>query len=189
MNIGTHKQLFIDERFFDSTDGVRLCMNPPVQHLEPVLRADRPWEALGIGSYNTVLRESDGRFRMWYDALLEGGLPHEGARRLCYAESTDGLSWEKPELGLIPFRGSTANNVVAPPLERQSQQGATVFRDDRAAPAERYKLWTKFQPTDRQVAAGVEPGLWAMYSADGIHSQTYPGQPQPPDTMCDTHNK
>ena len=87
MNIGTHKQLFIDERFFASVNGVCLCMNPPVQHLEPVLRADRPWEALGIGSYNTVLREADGRFRMWYDALLEGGLPHEGARRLCYAES------------------------------------------------------------------------------------------------------
>ena len=188
MDIGTQKQLFIDDRFFDSTDGVRLCMNPPVQHAEPVLRADRPWEALGIGSYNTVLREADGRFRLWYDALLEGGLPREGARRLCYAESTDGLCWEKPELGLIPFRGSTANNVVAPPLERQSQQGATVFRDERAAPAERYKLWTKFQPTDRQVAAGVEPGLWAMHSADGIHWQVYPGQPNPPDTMCDTQN-
>ena len=101
---------------------------------------------------------------------------------------TDGLSWEKPELDLIPFRGSTANNIVAPPLERQSQQGATVFRDERAAPAERYKLWTKFQPTDREVAAGVEPGLWAMHSADGIHWQTYPGQPNPPDTMCDTQN-
>ena len=188
MDIGTQKQLFIDERFFESTDGVRLCMNPPVQYAEPVLRADRPWEALGIGSYNTVLREADGRFRLWYDALLEGGLPREGARRLCYAESTDGLCWEKPELGLIPFRGSTANNIVAPPLERQSQQGATVLRDERAAPAERYKLWTKFQPTDRQVAAGVEPGLWAMHSADGIHWRVYPGQPNPPDTMCDTQN-
>ena len=83
MDIGTQKQLFIDERFFDSADGVRLCMNPPVQHLEPVLRADRPWEALGIGSYNTVLREADGRFRLWYDALLEGGsTPRRGAAAL-----------------------------------------------------------------------------------------------------------
>ncbi|MAG37631.1 MAG: hypothetical protein CL878_15460, partial [Dehalococcoidia bacterium] len=188
MDIGTQKQLFIDERFFGSADGVRLCMNPPVQHPEPVLIADRPWEVMGIGGYNTILREPDGRFRLWYDALLEGGLPHEGARRLCYAESDDGLSWHKPSLGLIPFRGSTDNNIVAPLMERQSQQGATVFRDERAPAAERYKLWTKFQPADEQIAAGVLPGLWAMHSTDGIHWQEYPDQPSPPDSMCDTQN-
>ena len=188
IDIGTQKQLFIDERFLETCEEVRLCMNPPVQHPEPVLIADLPWEQLGIGAYNTVFREADGRFRLWYDALMKSGLPEEGARRVCYAESDDGWYWNKPALGLIPFRGSTDNNIVAPLQERQSMQGATVFRDDRASGAERYKLWSKFQPTDAQITAGACPGLWAMYSSDGIHWQEYSGQPNPRDQKCDTQN-
>ena len=188
MDVGTEKQLFIDERFLESRSGIELCMNPPVQHPEPVLSPDRPWEDLGIGGYNCVLREEDGRFRAWYDGAMKGGLPSEGARRLCYAESDDGIDWEKPVLGLIPFRGSKENNIVAPALERQSMQGATVFRDDRAPAAERYRLWSKFRPTDDEMAAGTRPGLWAMYSPDGIRWQVYPDQPNPPDVSCDTQN-
>lgn len=186
--IDTRPQLFIDERFIESSAGVTLTMNPPVQHPEPVLVSDRPWEELGIGAYNTVWREPNGAFRMWYDAWMKAGLPSEGARRLAYAESDDGIHWRKPELGLIPFRGSTRNNIVAPRDERQSMQGATVFRDDRAPAAERYKLWTKFRPTDREIAAGALQGLWAMRSPDGIHWEPYPDQPNPRDAMCDVQN-
>ena len=188
IDIGTRRQLFIDGRFIDSSEGVSLTMNPPVQHPEPVVVADRPWEELGIGAYNTVWREPDGAFRMWYDAWMKAGLPSEGARRLAYAESDDGIHWTKPELGLISFRGSTRNNIVAPHVERQSMQGATVFRDDRAPAGERYKLWTKFRPTDEEVEAGSLQGLWAMHSPDGIHWETYPDQPNPRDAMCDVQN-
>ena len=51
-----------------------------------------------------------------------------------------------------------------------------------------YKLWSKFRPTDDEIAAGASQGLWAMYSPDGIHWQVYPDQPNPPDVMCDTQN-
>ena len=188
MDIGTHKQLLIDGRFFQHSEGIELCMNPPVQDSAPVLIADQPWEEKGIGAYSTAFRESDGRFRLWYDALIDVGTPQESARRLCYAESEDGIQWEKPSLGLVPFRGSTANNIVAPLLERQSMQGATVYRDERAPADERYKLWSKFRPTDSQIAEGTQSGLWAMHSSDGIHWQTYSNQPNPPNQSCDTQN-
>ena len=188
IDIGSRRQLFIDDRFIESRSGVTLTMNPPVQHAEPVLTPDKPWEELGIGAYNTVWREPDGTFRLWYDALLKGGLPHEGARRLAYAESDDGIHWRKPELGLVSFRGSTRNNLLVPHDERQSLQGATVFRDDRAPAEERYKFWTKFRPTDAEIAAGAAEGLWAMRSPDGIHWQPYPDQPNPREAICDTQN-
>ena len=188
MDISIHKQLFIDKRFFQSSEGIKLSMNPPMQYPEPVLIADQPWEERGIGAYNTAFREPDGRFRLWYDALIIGGLPQEGARRLCYAESKDGIHWDKKPLGLVPFRGSTDNNIVAPHLERQSMQGATVYRDERAPADERYKLWSKFRPTDQQLAEGIRSGLWAMHSADGIHWHAYPDQPNPPNQSCDTQN-
>ena len=188
MDIGTHKQLLIDGRFFQHSEDIELCMNLPVQDPDPVLIADQPWEEKGIGAYSTAFRESDGRFRLWYDALIDVGTPQESARRLCYAESGDGVRWEKPSLGLVPFRGSTENNIVAPLLERQSMQGATVYRDERAPADERYKLWSKFRPTDSQIAEGTRSGLWAMHSPDGIHWQTYPDQPNPPNQSCDTQN-
>ena len=187
LDIGNRKQLFFDDLFFAESEGIEWVMGTPVQHPEPVLLPDKPWEERGIGAYNTVWREADGRWRMWYDASFLPGLV-EGARRLGYAESADGLHWEKPELGLVEFQGSKANNIVAPHHERESLQGATVFRDERAPAAERYKLWTKFRPTDADYAKGSQPGLWAMYSPDGIEWSYYADQPNPPDTMCDTQN-
>ena len=175
LDISDRKQLFIDERFFAEREGIALQMGTPVQHLEPVLRSDRAWEEWGIGAYNTVWREADGRWRCGTTRPCKRGLPMEGARRLGYAESADGLHWEKPVLGLVEFRGSRDNNIVAPLVEQQSMQGATVLRRrERATAEERYKLWTKFQPTDEERAQGVEPGLWAMHSADGLHWQYYP---------------
>ena len=187
IDIGSRRQLFIDERFIEHSRGIQLRMTQPVQHPEPVLTPDSPWESNGIGAYNTVLLEPEGRFRMWYDAGVKGGLPSEGARRLGYAESDDGLHWRKPNLGLIPFQGSTDNNLVAPLLERQSLQGATVFRDDGAPTAERYKLWTKFLPTVEEREAGARAGLWGMRSPDGLHWSYYAGQPNP-EGACDTQN-
>lgn len=59
-----------------------------------------------------------GKFRMWY--LAEPKLrwernsvhPGEIARPIAYAESNDGIHWEKPNLGLVKFRGSKDNNLV-----------------------------------------------------------------------------
>ena len=169
MEVGSRKQLFIDRRFFDRASGVALRMNPPYQSPAPLLPAARPWAAQGIGGYHTVLREGENRFRLWYAAQMKSGLPQEGAGRLCYAESEDGVSWHKPDLGLVSFQGSTANNIVAPLVERQSLQGATVYMDERAPAEARYRLWTKFQPRDDEIAAGAKPGLWAMHSPDGLH--------------------
>ena len=75
-DVGSRRQLFIDPRFIERSTGISLRMNPPVQHPDPVLVPDRPWESNGIGAYNTALLE-DGRFRLWYDAGVKGGLPSE----------------------------------------------------------------------------------------------------------------
>ena len=119
---------------------------------------------------------------------MKSGLPQEGAVRLCYAESKDGITWHKPDLGLVSFHGSTANNIVAPLDERQSMQGATVYIDNHAPKEARYRLWSKFRPRDDEIKAGVRAGLWAMHSPDGLHWTYDEGQPNPPNQMCDTQN-
>ena len=79
LDIGDRKQLFIDERFFAEREGLALQMGTPVQHLEPVLLPDRAWEEWGIGAYNTVWREADGQWRMWYDATMQDGVADGGS--------------------------------------------------------------------------------------------------------------
>ena len=165
--LGTRRQLLFDQMFLEESRGVTLRVNRPVQESEPVLVADKPWEHQ-TGAYHTVLLDN-GKFRMWYDATTLDQNGREARRLLCYAESKDGIRWEKPELGLISFDGSRANNIVAPPRPGASQQGATVFRDDRAPPSERYKLWTKYQPrNDPEGPDTARRGLWAMVSPDGL---------------------
>jgi len=58
-----------------------------------------------------TFREGD-RFRAWYRCDCE--MPAEGERKplIAYAESRDGIHWEKPMLGLTEFRGSKENNLV-----------------------------------------------------------------------------
>ena len=106
-------------------NGVTLTVEKPFQETTPVLTADKLWEDMGIGSFNTVAFEN-GAFRMWYSAIASG---EDGQMEymLCHAESEDGVHWNKPELGLIAFRGSKNNSIVAPPR----MAGASVFRDDQ----------------------------------------------------------
>ena len=42
IDIGSSKQLFVDDRFIASSRGVELVMNPPYPSPEPVLTADAP---------------------------------------------------------------------------------------------------------------------------------------------------
>lgn len=162
--IGTDRQLFLDELFFDDREGVEMKVNPPHQDFTPVMVAEGPGEQ-SLGCYNTVLREN-GRFRMWYDAITDA--EGQARRFFCYAESGDGIHWEKPELGMVGFQGSHKNNIVAPVSPSASQQGGTVFRDDFGPAEERFKLWTKYQAGDEDRKQGITTGLWAMVSPDGL---------------------
>jgi hypothetical protein len=47
---------------------------------------------------------------MWYEVITP--YPHGAKDVLCYAESSDGVTWEKPNLGLCEFDGSKSNNIV-----------------------------------------------------------------------------
>jgi len=132
MHVGTRKQVLWDGELLESHRGIRFTMNPGRRTGERMLVADKPWEAWLTGVYGTVIREGN-RFRMWYSARVSVSQEY-----MAYAESEDGVNWVKPELGLIDFRGSTANNLLTPSSMRP--HGASVWIDPHAPAAERYKL-------------------------------------------------
>ena len=116
LDIGSTKQLFIDDRVVAALANVQRQPHRPVRHGPPVLVADRPWETDGGGVYmygGSVLFDSEERvFKMWYRASgpisrKPGAQSGEdpGGYRACYAVSEDGLEWHKPDLGASEFEG------------------------------------------------------------------------------------
>lgn len=136
----------------------------------------RPWEIRYDNSYPTVFYDrAFGIYRCYYStftkdessasAYLEDRRHkdyHPTINRvvsLCYAESKDGLNWEKPNLGITDFQGSKENNILGHYLH-----GSSVLLDEHEEdPNKRYKLFTK-------VDYGTGEHFMAVaFSADGIH--------------------
>jgi len=157
MQIGTRKQVIWDDEPLESHSGIRFTMNPATRTGERLLVADKPWEAWLTGCYGTVIRERN-RFRMWYSSRVSVSQEY-----MAYAESEDGLNWVKPELGLIDFRGSTANNLLTPSSMRP--HGASVWVDPRAPAAERYKLLFGQYPMQKDAPKAF---LTQAVSPDGL---------------------
>ena len=129
---------------------------------QPLLIAEKPWEDFQI-AYVNVIRDGDD-WHMWYGAY-DHSYKDDSDGYLCYAHSTNGVTWEKPVLGLVEYGGNRSNNIViaGPPIA--GVHGHTVFVDSDAPAAERFKLvFTK--------RAGKGKGEWWVYggtSPDGIH--------------------
>lgn len=111
MEIGTERHLFLDTDGLDALHGgARIRYHQP-ERREVVLEHDEEWEGSGTG-YHAIVPDGD-RYRMYYKAW---NIPKGGNTALpvviAYAESRDGRHWEKSELGLHEWKGSTRNNIL-----------------------------------------------------------------------------
>jgi hypothetical protein len=145
--------------------GTSTSEHTPVFHIrermdEPVLRAEKPWENYCIGG-GTVIREGD-RWRMWYGAFDKTYM-RDDDQCCCYAESSDGVHWTKPDLGLVEYRGDKHNNILISGSQVGGYCLSGVFLEEGKGPDERYKMtWHRFLPQH----------AWWVYggaSSDGIH--------------------
>ncbi len=133
---------------------------------EPVIVGDRPWEKWGPMVFGTIMHDQ-GRYRMWYNANAE--VPPAGnAYYVAYAESSDGLHWEKPDLDIAPFGTASKTNVL-----NLIRHNPSVMRDDKEPdPAKRYKaagfVGAKQVLKERGVAYPGD-GFYRAYSPDGLH--------------------
>jgi hypothetical protein len=183
--IGSTRQLFLDDLLIERLEGCRRQFHRPVRHPDnPRIEADRPWEQGGNGVYlfgGTVLFDAEERiFKMWYrTSVVErraeqrraGGTP-DGGYRTCYAVSSDGLRWEKPDLDQVEHEGSTANNMLPPGTGGRGHiRRPNLIKDPgEPDPAKRYKMLYMDELEGRF-------GLARGYSADGIHWRMNVGRP------------
>lgn len=151
------------------TQNLRLEMRQPVKHEgNPVLRRGAPGtpDAMGVQFYGSILKEGS-KYRMWYVAFDDDRESKVASARwrAAHAESADGLTWTKPDLGLVEHRGSRNNNLLDMGGQAWGFVNLKVIRDDADPdPARRYKMTSHvyFRHTRR---LGT---LLPFVSADGL---------------------
>ncbi|MDB6139208.1 MAG: hypothetical protein JWO94_2280 [Verrucomicrobiaceae bacterium] len=144
-----HRQLFLDPASVHEVRHASLHVNP-AQQREVIIRPDKPWEQLTITFFSSVI-DDNGKLRLWYVCRDKDNQPN-----VAYAESTDGIQWTKPSLGIVDYHGSKDNNLVG----MTSLEG-NVFKDPNASPQERYCYITHL----------MSDGIIRFHSPDGLHWQ------------------
>ena len=107
LNIGSKLEMFVDRYLIDKLDGVELRLCKPIDE-GSVLKFDKPWEGR-FCAYVTVIHDED-IYRVYYRGwpVADSSI----AAVTCYAESKDGIHWEKPELGLFEAAGTKKTNIT-----------------------------------------------------------------------------
>ena len=156
--IDVGRQLFVDD-FLIEPNALRRTFHAATYVSDnPLLRPDKPWEMDGDSGglpMPTAMVFSDGvwfdgkdnLFKMWY----MGGK----GRPTCYATSTDGLRWTKPELDVVP-----GTNVVNTLWRDSNTVWLDLYEKD---PARRFKMLASNGKEDTDL------GLVLFFSSDGIH--------------------
>ena len=166
IDIGSRRELFVDNYILQRMEGVRLKLHVP-RDAGKAFVLDRPWE--GLGGYPTVIHYG-GKFQLFYrgkTGMTNAGNPDETT---CYAESSDGIRWSRPNLGLFEVHGTRKNNVILDKTFAPVCHNFAPFVDTRPGVAadQRYKALGGTFPVEwrKEPDSG---GLMALVSPDGIH--------------------
>ncbi|OHB79533.1 MAG: hypothetical protein A2W31_07195 [Planctomycetes bacterium RBG_16_64_10] len=169
--VGAARQLFVDDAVIESTDRLDRTFHSATKHPQnPLVRPERTWETGGTWfvPFDVLRDRPDGGLRLWY------GCYRKSANKLtfsCVADSTDGVHWTRPALGLFDFEGSKANNII--------WQGRGVkpnFDPRDPDPSQRYKAMTRvdgftpmFSPDGLRWTIASAPAIEQAYDASTFH--------------------
>ncbi|MFO0871051.1 MAG: hypothetical protein U0935_19175 [Pirellulales bacterium] len=158
--IGGRRELFVDHFLIEKLSGVALRLHAP-RPAGVAFRFDQPWEGQ-VSGYVTVL-QYDGKYWMYYRGRPLTGYGDNDPRAkevTCVAQSDDGITFTRPQLGLISFGGNRNNNAILADVGHVTHNFAPFLDTRPGVPAEeRFKA----------VGGSSQSGLIAFVSADGIH--------------------
>jgi hypothetical protein len=177
VDIGARRELFVDRLLIEKLEGTSLRLHEPVSG-GLVVKIDRPWEGPANGPL-AVFRHGD-RILLYYRAMTVGQDDLSG--RTCVAVSRDGITWEKPKLGLVSHRGHADTNIVAD--EAGNELSVVPWLDTRPGvpPDERIKAFYSESVGGEKHTAYHDPKgakrLVMFGSADGFRFRRLVPQPQ-----------
>jgi len=151
------REIFVDYYLIDKLQGIRIVKHTPRDEGK-VLYFDKKWEGL-FCTYSTIIKDLE-LYRAYYRGLPLAGKDGTNEETTCIAESSDGIHWEKPNLGLYKINGSFNNNVILA-NESPASHNFSPFIDTNpdTKPDQKYKA----------LAGEGKRGLVAYVSPDGIH--------------------
>jgi len=171
LDIGSRLEMFVDSVLIDRLDGIELRLHYPVL-------ATASSNPPSSGHYATVIKDGD-TYRLYNRGGGKASYDGDPVEHTEYFESSNGIDWTRPSLGLFEIDGSKDNNVVLahdPPFSNNF----SPFLDSRPdVPAdERYKA----------LAGTKESGLVAFASPDGIHWSRLRDEPVFTEGIFDSQN-
>lgn len=162
--------MFVDDHDILYSSGTQRVLQHPVRHTKnPVIAEEKPWE-MAIAWTSVHRDKASGKYQLWYQAYAGKRAQlktHECV--VCYAESADGITFTKPDLGLFDFNGDKHTNIVLIGSGVYGDRyGNNVIVDTREPDAsKRYKMlyydWAMLP--DGEAWAG----LHLAFSPDGKH--------------------
>jgi hypothetical protein len=161
--------LFVDDHDILYRAGTRRVLEQPVRHAKnPLITEDKPWE-MAIAWTSVHRDKATGKYQLWYQAYAGKRAQlktHECV--VCYAESADGITFTKPNLGLFDFNGEKNTNIVLIGSGLYGDRYCNSVIVDVTEPdaAKRYKMlyydWAKTAKGE------LVAGLHLAFSPDGI---------------------
>ncbi len=165
VDVSNRRQIFVDDTCIGRLANARLVLHSPRDE-GAVMQFDRPWEGPFCG-YVTVIKDGD-IYRLYYRGLPRAGGDGSSDERTCYAESRDGIHWDKPDLGLFEVNGSTQNNVVLADAAPVTHNFSPFLDTHPRVPLdEKYKA----------LGGNSADGLIYYASADGIRWRRFRSEP------------
>ncbi len=190
--------LFIDDLFISRMENLQRSPCQPTKIDGPILQAKEPWEGNHIHLSNGFMYDSDENvFKLWYGTddpqhNKEKYPDLNATAQIAYAVSSDGLCWERPDLGVNQWNGSKKNNLICVPPSAGDGMTHNIIKDTQTQ-----------DPDKRYVALGVERrprqaddpqqiwshlneslplicGISLGYSADGVRWRREAGPPLMP---------
>ena len=153
--IGSRRELFVDYLLVDRLEGAGLKLHVPQPGGVAVQFGASEGDSDDHNAfYTTVLKDGD-TYRMYYRGKSYHRTDQGFESLTCYAESSDGVNWTKPDLGLVEVDGSKHNNVI---LSTGWQFCPFVDTRPGVPAGERYKGNARY-----------DEGLRGFVSGDGIH--------------------
>jgi|UniRef100_UPI003783A60D hypothetical protein len=170
--------LFVDDHDILFRAGTRRVLEKPVRHAKnPLITEDKPWE-MAIAWTSVHRDKATGKYQLWYQAYAGKRAQlktHECV--VCYAESADGITFTKPNLGLFDFNGEKNTNIVLIGSGLYGDRYCNSVIVDVTEPdaAKRYKMlyydWAKTAKGE------IVAGLHLAFSPDGIRWTKHPKAP------------
>ena len=154
--LGSKIELFVDSFLIESLDNVQFRMHLP-EDKGTVLWFDKPWEG-PFSTYSTIIKDNN-IYRLYYRGLPSTRGEGTNEEVTCYAESTDGIQWIKPDLKIFRIMGSFSNNVVLANASPASTNFSPFLDNSSSKPVN-----GKFK-----ALGGTNNGLIAFSSDDGVH--------------------